>query len=67
MSTRRLILVALVVMLAFSVTAAAVLPAASSSHASAGETFAARTHIDPGVAMFDPQCPDPNGGGCGGG
>jgi hypothetical protein len=66
MSKRRLILVALVVMLAFSVTAAAVLPAVSSSHASAGDNIAARTHIGPSAAMFDPQCPDPNNGGCGG-
>ncbi len=66
MSKRRLILLAVTVLIAFSVTAAAVMPAASSSPVSTGQTFAARTLVQPGPALFDPECPDPNNGGCGG-
>ena len=66
MSKRRLILLALAVLLAFSVTAAAVLPAASSSPAPTGQSIAARMNVGPSPALFDPECPDPNNGGCGG-
>jgi hypothetical protein len=66
MSKRRVTVLALVVLLALSATVFAVLPTASSTPVSTGDTIAARMSHDPAPALFDQVCPDPNTGGCGG-
>jgi hypothetical protein len=62
---KRLILVALVVLFALSVTAFAALPTSSSTAVAGGTTLARLTTFDLGESIAPPpECPNPSYPGC---